>query len=181
MNKKAKFFFITSISWLPKSEENHSIYWSNHNINSQLTNEGILQVALFTSLWFKWSVRKLCLAKVLLAICDALIWTLIPIDLVTNLLLFIFYNFLENKNQNHVFSKLVVWSGTRSFFFLFWSIVSHTLFQNHAELNRLLSNNFHTCYSCSNFSSMVNSTLLIRVDFLHVCVKFMQLMFGSFS
>ena len=31
---------------------------------------GVLQVALFTILWFKWSVKKHCVAKVLLAIWE---------------------------------------------------------------------------------------------------------------
>ena len=32
--------------------------------------DGVLQVVLFTVLWFKWSVKKCCIAKVLLAIWE---------------------------------------------------------------------------------------------------------------
>ena len=32
--------------------------------------EGVLQVVLFTILWFKWSVKEHCVAKVLLAVWE---------------------------------------------------------------------------------------------------------------
>ena len=48
--------------------------------------EGILQVVLFTVLWFKWSVKRRYAAKVLLAIWDIFTWivTVIPTNVVTN-------------------------------------------------------------------------------------------------
>ena len=35
--------------------------------------------------------------------------TIIPTNLVTNSLSFLFCSFVETKNKNHIFSKLVVW------------------------------------------------------------------------
>ena len=58
-------------------------------------------VVLFTILWLKWSVKKHCVAKILLA-------TIIPQDLVTNLFLSSFYPFLQTKDKNLAFNKLVV-------------------------------------------------------------------------
>ena len=85
-------------------------------------DEGVLQVALFTVLWFKWSVKKGSVAKVLLAI-----WEIILHEnnrnqhsyrFITNLLLSSFCSFLQTKNKNQVFSKLVVWYQEMFLFFV---------------------------------------------------------------
>ena len=61
--------------------------------------------------------------------------TITPTDLVTNLFLSSSCSFLQTKNMNQVFSKLVVGSENY-FYFLF--IASSALLQSHAEFNRLL-------------------------------------------
>ena len=54
-----------------------------------------------------------------------IIVTITPTNLVTNLLLFHFCTFVETKNKNQTFGKLVF-------------IASHGLLQMYAEFNRLL-------------------------------------------
>ena len=55
------------------------MYLNNLHFNSQPNyswwgfSEGILQFALFTILWFKWSVNKHCVAKILLASWEILL------------------------------------------------------------------------------------------------------------
>ena len=103
--------------------------------------DSVLQVALFRVSWFKWSVKKHCVAKVLLAIREIflkykIIVTIIPTDLVTNSFLSSFCPFLQIKNKNQVFSKLMA-SKEKYFCFLF--VTSRALLQNHVTS--------FTCYS----------------------------------
>ena len=59
-----------------------------------------------------------------------IIVTIIPTNLVTNSLLFLFCPFIETKNKNQVFSKLVVWQqGIVCFLF----ISSRALLQRYAK------------------------------------------------
>ena len=89
--------------------------------------EGVLQV-LFTVLWFKWSLKMYCVAKVLLAIWQKffmkIIVTIIATDLVISLLLPFFYPFLETKNK--------FWFGNEKYFY-FLFIASHALLQNRIQ------------------------------------------------
>ena len=80
-----------------------------------------------------------------------IIVTIIPTNLVTKLSSF--YHFLDIRNKNFVFSKLVVYSNEKYFCFLF--IASCALLESHAKCNRLLLRNFLTCYSCSYYSFMI--------------------------
>ena len=61
--------------------------------------------------------------------------TIIPTNLVTNSLLFLLCTFVETKNKNLIFNKLVIWEHE---IFLFLFIASRILFQKYAEFNRLL-------------------------------------------
>ena len=64
-----------------------------------------------------------------------IILTMIPTDLVTNLLLFSFCPFLKTKNKNQVLSKLVIWQRE---IFLFLFITTRVLLQIHIEFNKVL-------------------------------------------
>ena len=78
-----------------------------------------------------------------------IIGNIIPTNLVRNLLLSSFCPFLQTKSKNLVFSKLVVC-------FLF--IASRALLQSHTEFNGLLLMIFLAYFSCSYYSSMVESS-----------------------
>ena len=66
-----------------------------------------------TVLCFKWSAKKHCIAKILQGterdFYITLILTMFPTSLVTNSLSSLFCTFIETKNKNQIFSKLVVW------------------------------------------------------------------------
>ena len=67
--------------------------------------DGVLLVVLFTVSWSKWSVKKTLSSY----LRDERIVTIIPTDLVTHSFLSAFYSYLQTKNKNLVFSKLVAW------------------------------------------------------------------------
>ena len=100
--------------------------------------EGVLKVVLFTVLWFKWSLKKYCVAKVLLTIGKYFymkrIISTIPTGLVTNSLLSSFCPFLQTKNKNQV--QQVGGLVTINISLLF--IASRVLLQSQAKFNRLL-------------------------------------------
>ena len=92
-----------------------------------------------------------------------IIVTIIPTDLVTNLLLSSFF-FLSYKPKTRTWFSASWWSGNEKYFcFLF--IGSRALLQSHAEVNRLLYRNFLTCYSCSYYSSMVSTNIADLAEF----------------
>ena len=102
--------------------------------------EGVLRVVSFTVLWFKWSVKKSCAAKVFLAIWEML-WhennrNCHSYRFSHNSLLSSFCSFLQSKNKNQVFSRLVAWYREIFLFFLF--IASCALLQSPVEFKRLL-------------------------------------------
>ena len=125
-------------------------------------------------------MKKHCVAKVLLAIWEIFLNENNHI-----------YNFHRFKSLIRFYSLFVLscrpktrirfpaswWSGKEKYFcFLFKA--SRTLFQSHAEFNRLLWRNFLICYSCSYYSSMLRLTyqflysLGIRVysELMHQCI-----------
>ena len=100
-------------------------------------------------LWFKSSIKKHCVAKVLLAILEI---------------------FLHENNCNYnsykfsfEFAFIILLSFLFIFlkYFCFLFITSCALFQSHAECSRLLWNNFLTCYSYLYYTSVLLITLLI--------------------
>ena len=100
--------------------------------------ECVLQVVLFTILWFKWPVKKHCVAKVLQAI-----WEIVLDENNCNYnyyrcsykFAFIgFLSFLKNQKQESRFQQAE--SNGKYFYFLFTA--SYTQLQSHAEFNRLL-------------------------------------------
>ena len=97
-----------------KASKNNYTSFNNYNFVITLQSwQGfagdVLQVVLFTVLWFKWSVKKHCVAKVLLGIWETFLdennRTIIPTDLVTNLLLSSLF-FLTNQKQESGFQQL---------------------------------------------------------------------------
>ena len=110
----------------------------------------VLQVVLFTVLWFKWLVEKHCVVRVLLEIRDTTFYEInchYNSDKFSYKFAFIlFCSFQEIKDKNQVFSKLLVW------YFHFLFIANSLLFQSHVEFNRLLKRDFLACYSCSHYS-----------------------------
>ena len=60
---------------------------------------------------------------------------IIPKDFITNLLLSSLCPFLQTKNKNQIFSKLVVWYRK---IFLFLSIASRALLENHVEFRNFI-------------------------------------------
>ena len=76
--------------------------------------------------------------------------TLIPTNIVPNLLSYFFCPVVKTKTKNHIFRKLVV-SKQKIIIFLF--IVTCALLQRNAEFDRNLKRNFLTCCSCSSIVS----------------------------
>ena len=120
--------------------------------------EAVLQVVLFTVLWFKWSVRKSCVAKVLLAI-----WEVFSVENNQN-----YHSYSFSYKFAFIFSFFVLfykpktrirfsasWRSGAENYFCFLFIASRALFQSHVEFIRLLKRNFLTCYFCSYYSSMI--------------------------
>ena len=113
--------------------------------------ESIVQVVLFTILWFNWSVKKHCLAKVLLAIWETCLHEdnynsikltiitiiIIPTNLVTNLVCFYPLFLLSYKPRTRIWFSASCWSGNEKYF-CFLLIASRDLLQSHTEFNRLL-------------------------------------------
>ena len=96
--------------------------------------DGVLHILQFTVFCFKLSVKKHCVAEVLLADWDIffifkIIFNCDFYNLDTNLLLFFLCSFVEPKNKNQVFSRLVV-----SFLF----ITTHALLQKHSNCRDFL-------------------------------------------
>ena len=161
-----------------------TIFLDCHNKTKLVTK----LVVLFTVLWFKWSVKKHCIAKVLLVNWETFLhennrnynsckfsykFTFVP-----------FLSFLRNEKHDSSFHQVggLVTRNISFFFFLF--IACHALFQSHAEFNRLLYRNFLTCYSCSYYSSMVKLKLkkiyLIKLNNASkIRDKFLTYMFGK--
>ena len=106
---------------------------------------GVLEVLFFPVLWFKWSVYKHCLAKVLLAI-----WQI----------------FLHENNCNYNSYKF----RYKFAFIPFLPLLRETKTKNqsHAEFNRFFERNLLTCYSCSYCSSIWLNTRKISYSVLDV-------------
>ena len=64
-----------------------------------------------------------------------IIVTIVSTFLVTNSLLSFFCPFVEAKNKNQIFSKLMIWLRE---ILIFLVIASRALLQSYAEFNRLL-------------------------------------------
>ena len=131
--------------------------------------EGVLQVVLLAILWYNWSMKKHCVAKILLAIWEyfymKIIVTIIAKYVVTNLFLSSF--FISYKLKTRIWFSASWWSGNEKYFcFLF--IASRALLQSHAEFNRLLERNFLTCYSCTYYSFMVVAHSFEEILFCHM-------------
>ena len=60
-----------------------------------------------------------------------IILTIFFTNLVTNSLSSLFFSFVETKNKNQIFRKLVIWQRKKNY------AVSHALLERHAEFNRL--------------------------------------------
>ena len=75
-----------------------------------------------------------------------IIITVIPGDLVTNLSLFV----LSYRPKTGIRFSASWWPGNEKNLFK----ASHTLLLSHAEINRILRENFLTCCPCSYYSSM---------------------------
>ena len=117
---------------------------------------------LLTVLWFKWSVKKLCLAKVLPAIWESFLHdnnhNYNSYRFSYKFAFILFLPFLTNEKQE---SSASWWSGNKKYLcFLF--IVSCALLQSHVEFKRLLWGNFFKCYSSSYYSSMTTSKFVTR-------------------
>ena len=116
--------------------------------------EGVLQVVLFTVLWFEWLVQH-CVAKVLLAICE-----IFSHENNRNYNSYIFsYEFafihflcfLTNKTRTRFSAS---WWSSNEKYFCFLFVASRILLQRYAKFNRFLQRNFLTRYSCSYYSSV---------------------------
>ena len=83
-----------------------------------------------------------------------IIVTIIPSYLVRNLLLScFFFFFISYKPKRRIWFSASWWSVNEKYLcFLF--IARRALLQSHAEFNRLLQRNSHTCCSCSYYISM---------------------------
>ena len=66
------------------------------------------------------------------------------------------YLFVETKDKNEIFSKLVIWQQE---IFLFLFIASCAVLWRYAEFNRVLKKDFLTCYSCSYYCSMIKQII----------------------
>ena len=111
----------------------------------------------YTVLWFKWSVKKHCVTKVLLAI-----WEMFFDENNCNCnsyrcgykFAFILFFVLSCKTKTRIKFWASWWSGNEKYCcFLF--IASRGLLQSHAKFNKLLYRNFLACYSCSYYSSTI--------------------------
>ena len=93
---------------------------------------GRLQVVLFIILWFKWSVKKHCVAKVSLAIWETFFhennrnYNLYRFSFKFAFIFFLF--FLPNQKQES--------GNEKHFYFIF--IAGRAVLQSHAEFNKLL-------------------------------------------
>ena len=121
-------------------------FWVKTKFNIILTILTVLQVVLFTVLWFKWSVEQHYAAKILSAICVIFQWKWKDLYFHENIYTFYkfsyicalipFLSFLKNQKIRIKFST-GWWSGNKKYScFLF--IASRTLLQLHAEFNRRL-------------------------------------------
>ena len=106
--------------------------------------ESVLQVALFTVLWFKWSVKKHCVAKVLLAISDI---------------------FLHENNGNYSSCRFSYKFG----FILFVSFTSQKQKPGFQEVVRLVVTNISVCLERVQpyFKATLNSRDFCKAIFLH--------------
>ena len=95
------FNYIKTISW--------SSVLFNYNDYRKFA-EGVIQVVLFTVLWFKWSVKKHCVAKVLLAIWESFLHennrNYISYRLSYKFAFIIFLSFLTNQKQELGFQQV---------------------------------------------------------------------------
>ena len=101
--------------------------------------EGVLQVALFSVLLFKRSVKKHCVEEILLAIWEYFYMKIIVTIIPTGLVPVHFYPLfaLSYKPKPRIRFSASWWSGNEKYFcFLF--ITSRALLQSYAEFNRLL-------------------------------------------
>ena len=88
-----------------------------------------------------------------------IIVTIIPTDLVTNLLLSSFV--LSYQPTPRIRFSASWWSGCKKYFcFLFTA--SNALLQSHTEFKRILWRNFLTYYFCSYYSSMVKVYIFLK-------------------
>ena len=110
-------------------------------------SEGILRVVLFIVLRLNWSVQKHCVAKVLLAI-----WEIFLHENSQNhnsyrfsyrFTFILFLSFLTNQKIR----VLACWRSGNKKYFCFLFIARHTLFQSHAEFNRLYKRIFSNVIS----------------------------------
>ena len=95
--------------WVFSHNENFSCFSLKSSVINVYTVEGIMQVILFTILDFNWTVKKHCVVKILQGIWETFFMkvmvTIIPINLVTNLVLSLFLSFRRNQKQESNFRK----------------------------------------------------------------------------
>ena len=95
-------------------------------------SEDVLQVLSFIVLWFKWSVKKHCVAKLLLAIWEILLH---ENNRNCNSYTFSYKVVFSYKLKTRIRFSASWWSGNqRYFYFLF--IVSRVLLQSHAKFQQ---------------------------------------------
>ena len=82
----------------PKSLKRYSYQLESSSTNVHIVGESLLRAfsKILQGIWERDFYMKILV-------------TIIPTNLVTNSLLSFFCNFIETKNKNQIFSKLVVW------------------------------------------------------------------------
>ena len=99
--------------------------------------EGVIQFVLFTILWFKWSVKKHFVAKVLVAI-----WEIFSHENDRNYNSYRFsYKFVFVLSYKPKTTRIWIsesWWSDNEKYFCFLFIASHALLQSHAEFNIFL-------------------------------------------
>ena len=107
---------------LKKQSQQFESFSTNMPTVSENSLRAFYRLFLFTTLWFKWLMKKHCVAKILLAI-----WEIFLHENNRNCnsckcsykFAFIHFLSLQTKNKNLVFSKLVVWSREVFLFFAY--------------------------------------------------------------
>ena len=100
--------------------------------------EGVLQIVLFTALWFKWSVKKCCVAKILLAIWEIFLHVnnreYHSHRFSYNFTFILFLSFLTNQKQESGFQQVggLVTRNISVF------CLKRALLRSYVEFNRLL-------------------------------------------
>ena len=134
--------------------------FESFSTNVSIAGEDLLRVfyRLFYLQFCDSSEKTLCskgFTSNLRDIFTKIVVTIIPTDLVTNLLVSSFCPFLQTKTR--IWFSASWWSGNKKYFCLLF-MESRALLQSHTEFKDFYKRNFLTCYSCSYYSSMFRTT-----------------------